>query len=329
MTPRLLFRPVGWPLRVVVGAIGLGLVLLTVHLLSGPADYHVRLHTASGLKPGADVRVAGIKVGTVSAVAAVRDQVDVTFTLDDEPAADGITSQSTAEVKLLSLLGQRYLALTPAAGPALTAGGTIPISRALDTYPIERFWLEAVPQVEQLDLPVIERSIKAVTDALAVDPQQLHRSLQGITRVSSLVRTHSADIDALLAATHQVTALVLGQTQHLDTILTKGGQVLTTVYQRRALLSELLREAHRFVTGLTAVVRASAPQLTPALRDLHSLLAVLDQHRKDIDATLRLAGPTMREFTSSAGDGPWLGVNAPYAIFPDNMVCDLLPGSCP
>jgi len=328
MTALPLTRRLGWPLRVVVAAVVVGLLLLAVHLISGPTDYHVRLHTASGLKPGADVRVSGIKVGRVSAVAAVRDQVDVTFTLDDEPSADGISSRSTAEVKLLSLLGQRYLALAPSTGPALHAGGTIPITRALDTYPIERFWLEAVPQVEKLDLPVIERSIKAMTDALSVDPSQLHSSLEGITRVSQLVRTHSADIDALLAATHQVTALVLGQTQHLDAILTKGGQVLSMVYQRRALLSELLREAHRFVTGLTAVVRASAPQLTPALSDLHSLLQVLDEHRKDIDATLRLAGPTMREFTNSAGDGPWLGVNAPYAIFPDNMTCDLLPGSC-
>ncbi|GAB2983544.1 MlaD family protein [Nocardioides montaniterrae] len=321
-------RTLGWPLRVVAAVIVVGLVLLAVHLISGPTEYHVRLHTASGLKPGADVRVSGIKVGKVSAVAAVRDQVDVTFTLDDVPSADGITSQSTAEVKLLSLLGQRYLALTPATGPALAADGTIPISRALDTYPIERFWLEAVPQVEKLDLPVIERSIKTMTNALAVDPQQLHSSLQGITRVSRLVSTHSADIDALLGATHQVTALVLGQTRHLDTILTKGGQVLATVYQRRALLSELLREAHRFVAGLTTVVRASAPQLTPALADLHSLVKVLDQHRRDIDATLRMAGPTMREFTNWGADGPWVGVNAPYAIFPDTMVCDLLPGSC-
>lgn len=319
----------GWALRAVVLAVVVGMVVLAIRLIAGPADYHVRLHTASGLRPGADVRVAGIKVGKVTDVVAVRDQVDVAFTLSDSPATDGISSASKSEVKLMSLLGQRYLALTPGAGPALDAGGTIPISQALDSYPIERFWLEAVPKVEQLDLPLIEHSIKAMTDTLAVDPRQLNSSLQGITRVSRLVQTHSSDLDALLTATHQVTGMVLGQTRHFDTILAKGGQVLTTVYQRRALLSELLREAHRFVTGLTAVVRASAPQLTPALRDLRSLLKVLDRHRRELDATLRLAGPTMREFTDSAGDGPWLGVNAPFAIFPDNMICDLIPGQCP
>jgi phospholipid/cholesterol/gamma-HCH transport system substrate-binding protein len=324
----MMLRRLGWPLRVVVLAVVVGMVALALHLLQGPATYHVRLHTASGLRPGADVRVAGIRVGRVTSVQAERDQVDVAFTLSTSPSEDGITTRSRSEVKLLSLLGQRYLSLTTADGPSLGAGATIPISQALDTYPIERFWLESVPQVERLDLPVIERSIKAMTGALAVDPRRLRTSLQGITRVSRLVQTHSADLDALLAATHQVTALVLAQTRHLDTILDKGGKVLTTVYQRRALLSELLREAHRFVTGLTAVVRASAPQLTPALADLHSVLKVLDRHRRDIDATLRLAGPTMREFTSSAGDGPWLGVNAPYAIFPDNMICSLLPGSC-
>lgn len=321
-------RGLGWPLRLVVATVAIGLVALAVHVLQGAPTYHVRLHSAAGLKPGAEVRVAGLKVGKVTAVEAVRDQVDVAFHLDASPADDGITGDSRSEVKLLSILGQRYLSLSPGTGPALADGGTIAVTHALDTYPMERFWLDSVPDVEKLDLPVLQRAVTVLSRSLAVDPAQLHGALTGISGVAHLVRTHESQLDALLTATHQVTRLVLGQTRSFDAILTKGGQVLATVYQRRALLAEMLQQAHRFVTGLTAVVRASAPRLEPGLRDLRAVLATLDRHRRQIDQTLRLAGPTIRVFTNAAGDGPWLGVNAPYAIFPDDMVCAITPEKC-
>jgi phospholipid/cholesterol/gamma-HCH transport system substrate-binding protein len=330
-------RRLAWPLKAVVALTAIGMVVLGVHLIHGPATYHVRLHSAAGLEAGAEVRVAGIKVGTVSAVGVdgvdaadgVRpDQVDVAFHLDADPAADGITSDSRAEVKLLSILGQRYLSLTPSSGPALADGGTIAASHALDAYTMDRFWLDSVPKVEALDLPELQRAVTVLSRSMAVDPARLHGALTGISDVARLVRTHRGRLDALLSATHAVTRLVLGQTRNVDTILAEGGRVLTTVYERRALLSELLREGHRFVTGLTTVVRAAAPQLEPGLRDLRSVLATLDAHRQQIDETLRLAGPTIRVFTNAAGDGPWLGVNAPYAIFPDDMVCSITPEKC-
>ena len=324
----LALRRLAWPLKAVVALTTLGMVVLVVHVAQGAPTYHVRLHSAAGLKPGAEVRVAGIKVGKVIAVTAVRDQVDVAFHLDDDPATDGITATSRAEVKLLSILGQRYLSLSAGSGPAIADGSTIAISHALDAYTMERFWLDSVPRVEQLDLPFLQRAVRVLDRSMSVDPARLHGALTGISRVSRLVRTHQGRLDALLSATHAVTRLVLGQTRHIDTILKRGGQVLTTVYQRRALLSELLREAHRFVSGLTAVVRAGAPHLEPGLRDLRSVLETLDRHRHRIDQTLRLAGPTIRVFTNAAGDGPWLGVNAPYAIFPDDLICTILPEKC-
>ncbi|NHA01786.1 MCE family protein [Nocardioides sp. W3-2-3] len=89
----------GWPLRVVAAALVLGLVLLGVRTLGGAPEYHVRLRHAAGLKPGDDVRVAGLRVGKVATVTADRDQVDVGFSLDKAPADLGITDDSAVEVK--------------------------------------------------------------------------------------------------------------------------------------------------------------------------------------------------------------------------------------
>lgn len=317
-----------WPLRIVaIGAV-VALVLLGVRTLGGEPAYHARLRHAAGIEAGDDVRVAGLKVGKVTAVRADRDQVDVTFSLHQSPEELGLTDASSVEVKLLSILGQRFLSLTPGAGRPLADGATISVRHALDSYTIERFWLESTPQVEALDLARIQQAVDVLATDLDIAPTALRDALDGIAGVSAIVTAREQQIDDLLASTRAVTDLVLDQTEEVDSILTNGTAVMVMVQQRKDTLQALLADAQRFVTGLTAVVRRTAPELKPALRDLRTVVQVLTRHRKLLDRTLELAGPTMRVFTNATGDGPWLGVNAPWAIVPDDLVCSITPEDC-
>lgn len=319
------WRGIGWPLRVVVGLLAIGVLLVGVRALEGGAVYHARLHHSAGIEPGDDVRVAGLRVGKVTAVEADRDQVDVAFALDQDPDELGVTTDSTVEVKLLSILGERFLSLSPGAGPALGDDDTIAVEHALDSYTIERFWLESTPKVEALDLPEIQRAVDVLATDLDVAPTALRDALDGIAGVSSIVKGREKQLDRLLTSTRKVTDLVLDQTGRLDKVMSNGTAVLLMVQERRETLRLLIGEAERFVTGMTALVRGSAPHLRPALRDLRTTLGVLQKHRKQLDRTMELAGPTMRVFTNATGDGPWLGVNAPWAIVPDDLVCSLVP----
>lgn len=316
------------PLRIVVVAAVAALVLLGVRSIGGEPAYHVRLHHAAGIEPGDDVRVAGLKVGKVTEVSADRDEVDVTFALTQSPEDLGITDDSTTEVKLLSILGERFLSLAPGDGRPLADGATIAVEHASDSYTIEQFWLEATPQVEGLDLDRIQQAVDVLATDLDIAPTAIRDALDGIAGVSAIVNDREQQIEDLLTSTRAVTTLVLDQTDELDSILTNGTAVMMMVQQRKDTIQALLADAHRFVTGLTAVVRKTAPQLKPALRDLRTVVRVLDKHRKLLDRTLALAGPTMRVFTNATGDGPWLGVNAPWAIIPDDLVCSITPEDC-
>jgi phospholipid/cholesterol/gamma-HCH transport system substrate-binding protein len=322
------WRRLAWPLRIVVGALLLGLVVIGIQTVGGDASYHARLRHAAGIKAGDDVRVAGLKVGRVTAVEAERDQVDVAFVLDQAPEELGITADSPVEVKILSILGQRFLSLTPGRGEILADGATIGVEHARDSYTIERFWLEATPQVQALDLEKIQGAVDVLATDLAIAPEQLRDALDGIAGVSAIANDREQQIDSLLAATRKVTDLVISQTDEIDEVMANGTLVMVMVQQRRETLRSLLVNAERFVTGLTGLVRTTAPQLKPALRDMRAVLDTLVEHKADLEETMRLAGPTMRVFTNATGDGPWLGVNAPWAIFPDDLFCSITPEKC-
>lgn len=328
MTALLTWRGLGWPLRVVALALVAGLVVVGVRTLAGEASYHVRLRHAAGIESGDDVRVAGLKVGKVTGVEAVRDQVDVEFSLNQAPADLGLTEDSTVEVKLLSILGERFLSLTPGSGDTLADGATIGLAHAVDSYTIERFWLESTPQVQALDLDRVQEAVDVLATDLAVTPTALRDAVDGIAGVSAIVTEREQQVDDLLASTRKVTSLVLEQTDELDRVMTNGAAVMLMVQQRKEVLRALLRDAHRFVTGLSTLVRTTSPQLEPALRDLRTVLRVLKKHDAQLDRTMRLAGPTMRVFTNATGDGPWLGVNAPWAVIPDDLVCSITPEDC-
>lgn len=322
------WRGLGWPGRAVLGLVVAAVVLMGVQTLGGDPTYHARLRHAAGIEAGDDVRVAGLTVGTVTGVDTDRDQVDVEFSLDQDPAELGLTDDSTVEVKLLSILGQRFLSLEPGAGTPLADGDTIAVTHAVDSYTIEQFWLESTPQVQALDLRKVQEAVDVLATDLDIAPQALRDALDGIAGVSAVATAREAQLDALLVSIRNVTDLVLSQTGQLDSVMTNGTRVLLMVHERRETLRALLSDAHRFVTGLTAVVRETAPHLRSGLRDLRTTLTTLDEHRDQLDRTLQLAGPTMRVFTNATGDGPWLGVNAPWAIVPDDLVCSITPEEC-
>ncbi len=98
--------------------------------LSG-ASYglHANFDHADGLSTGAEVRVAGVKVGTVQAIRLNPKTylADVAFTVQRNVA---LSTDSSATISTDGLLGGKYLALAPGGEDAmLKNGGTVTITQ--------------------------------------------------------------------------------------------------------------------------------------------------------------------------------------------------------
>jgi phospholipid/cholesterol/gamma-HCH transport system substrate-binding protein len=90
---------------------------------------HARFDHIDGLAMGSDVRIAGVKVGSVMSarVDPQTYQADVTFTVQN---AVKLPSDSSAEVTSDGLLGGKYLSLVPGGDEQmLPAGGTVTITQ--------------------------------------------------------------------------------------------------------------------------------------------------------------------------------------------------------
>jgi hypothetical protein len=93
-------------------------------------QYKAVFSNASMLQEGDDVRIAGVNVGDVQSVEHYqRNNAVVTFQVKDEI---NLTTASTAEIRFLNLVGDRYMALergSDADAQPLEPDGTIPIEQ--------------------------------------------------------------------------------------------------------------------------------------------------------------------------------------------------------
>lgn len=206
---------------------------------SGPHHTYTALFTdATSLNKGDDVRMAGVKVGTVSSVGLVDHGADgatakVVFTVGDSVPLD---AGATVDLKFRNLVGQRYVDLVPAAkpGPALPPGytfGTDQTKPALDLtllfngfQPLFQFLdpkdvntlsgeIIAVFQGEGPTVDDLLSSTASLTSTLADRDQVIGELIDNLNNVLGVVQTHSDQLDTTLTTLQQlVTGLAADRT---------------------------------------------------------------------------------------------------------------------
>jgi len=141
----------------IVAMIALLLAATVIFMLSREGGffwqrYHLktRFDEVPGLKPGALVRLAGIEVGTVSAVQLMGSQVEVLFELS-RTYQPQITDRSHAALGSLSLLGQATVDVTAAPGGRPVAEwGYIPSIRVSQLSAVATTANESLEQATRL-----------------------------------------------------------------------------------------------------------------------------------------------------------------------------------
>lgn len=82
-----------------------------------------QFNSASGLKPGSAIEIAGVEVGRVRGITLKEDRAAVTLAVDDRVK---LYSDTIASIKTRGIIGEKFLALSPGGGgDPLKPGDTI------------------------------------------------------------------------------------------------------------------------------------------------------------------------------------------------------------
>ena len=312
----------------VTGLIGLAvlvaLLVAAFHIedlpiIGGGTGYTAAFRDASGLAPGNEVRVAGVKVGKVTGVDLARDgavaYVRVAFRIDDHGLRLG--TDTDAAIRIKTVLGQKYLALAPAGARLLKPGAQIPLSRTASPLDVVDAVNGLADTLDHIDTTQLARAFTVLSQTFAKTPDDVRATLSGLSRLSGSIAARDTELRALLANARGVTSVLADRDGQLQKLVADGNLLLDEVIARRDAIHELLVSSTDLATQISGLVADDRGKLGPALSRLHDVLAVLQRDRDNLERTVQNMAPFINAFTNVLGNGRWFdsylgGLLQPY-----------------
>lgn len=270
------------------GFIGFVLVVLTViiglhprQLLSVATSlqYRALFTEAGGLTPGNDVRVSGVKVGTVSGVALSHGKALVTFSVD---AGVHLGKDTTAHIKTGTVLGARMLAIEPAGRAILHSRDVIPTSRTSSPYSLTDAVTDFTTNTAATQTGSLNRSLDTLADTIDRITPQLGPTFDGLSKLSRSLNSRNESLTQLLQHAADVTAILSTRSQQVNTLLLNANDLLGVLNQRRYAIVKLLANTSALAQQLTGLVADNEKELAPTLAKLNSVTEMLEKNRDNI-----------------------------------------------
>jgi phospholipid/cholesterol/gamma-HCH transport system substrate-binding protein len=283
------------------------LLVITIGNISfgSTRQYRAEFVDATGVVKGDDVRIAGVKVGSVKDVEIVdRTRALVTFKVDDSAA---LTEATHASIRYRNLVGQRYVALTQEVGSqkVLPEDATIPVSQ---TSPA-------------LDLTVLFNGFKPLFEALSpADLNQLSFEIiqvfQGEGGSLESLLGHTASVTSALASHDQIIGqLINNLNQVLDHIGNRDDQLSDLIINFRDLVGGLTKDRHAILSSLDSIsdlavqtaglVAGIRPSFVADIKHLRGVAELLDNNKAELDRALQVLPIKLNKIGRTAAYGSW------------------------
>lgn len=307
-TERELIRIAVIGIAVLVLAVGLAVNFQRLPLVGGGTTYRAEFTDASGLVPGEEVRVAGIKVGQVTGIELGRARVVVSFRVKGVD----LGTATTAGIEVKTVLGQHYLSLDPLGSGKIAAGGLIPLARTSTPVNIVPAFQRLTEQTQEIDTAQVAAAFDALSETLTRTAPEMTETLRGLSRISASVTDRDEEIRELFARTGFVSSVVADRDADIARLITDTGTVLAELERRRATITRIIDGTSDLAGQLGGLVTDNEAALQPALTKLNGVLAVLRKNRANIDEALEVGAVYGREFANVGGSGRWFDASLKF-----------------
>jgi phospholipid/cholesterol/gamma-HCH transport system substrate-binding protein len=344
----------------VIGLVAMALIVVAVlailflnrSIFESGYQVTARFPNAAGIDKGTDVMVAGVKVGTVTAVDVHGNAVDAVLSVDHSVQLPHVT---TAAVQVETLLGVVDVSLQPVSGwqRPLRSGAVITnTSVPTEFYQLQKTGQKLLSQSNTKALNSLITSMAAITKGKQT---QVAEIIKGLGALTTTVNQRSGQVSQLIDSANTLSSTLAAKDQELVSIINNLNTVSTGLADHSSDLADLITNVDQMATQTNALVRGDSPALNALLSSLHTDLTVVGAHQDDLAEGVSYLGSALKGFASIADDGgtqvPWgniytnpAGVTSTYGVIgpcgaldqaltdalgPDPLSCDDQTGPTP
>lgn len=267
---------------VAVVAVVVAAGFLVRQLFFKPTTITAYFPTATAIYPGDEVRVSGVKVGTIKAIDPEGQRTRLTLEVD--PAVS-IPAQAKAIIVAPNLVAARFVQLTPpfrdGDSDAMADGAVIPEERT--AIPVE--WDQVKTQLERLatelgpqsgvDGTSVSRFIDSAANAMDGNGAKLRETLAQLSGVARVMADGSGDIVDVIRNLHVFVDAVRGSSEQIVMFENRLATLTSVVNDSRSSLDAMLNDltvavddVQRFVAGTRNETSEQVTRLSNVMQNL-------------------------------------------------------------
>ncbi|MBD0021716.1 MCE family protein [Gordonia pseudamarae] len=266
--------------------------------LTGPRELTAVFPATTGIYKGDDVRVAGVKVGTITAIKPRGTTVRMTMDID---RGVKIPAQAHAVIVAQNLVANRYVQLTPSyrgTGPVLAEGAVIPLERT--EVPAEwddikkqltRLATDLGPdkQVEPGQTPgasVVGDFVRAAADTFDGNGDTMNRALRELTDLSRVLGENTGNISTTISNLALLVKAVGSSSDQIESFEQRLATVSSVLDGSRSDIDSALTTLSRAVADVQRFVSANRDAASEQVRRLASVTQILADNHDTVEQLL-------------------------------------------
>jgi len=285
----------------------------------GRIDIVAEFAQAAEIRVGDQVTVAGVAVGEVAGAELAGDRVNVTMKIDRDVA---LGAGTRASIKLTTLLGSRYVALTPA-GSGTLDDGRIPLSHTEVPYDLQETIEGATGTFEQVDAAEVADAMTTLTHQLEGAPEVVPQALANAGTLAEIVAARRTQIGDLISGTERITSVIRTQQSNIGSLMVQGRDLMSELDRRRESVVGMFVATTTLVDELHRTVVGDSPEIQELITELDSMLGSLARHDDLLRNILEVAPLPVRNFTNASGSGNYVDFTGPAGVLVDSWMCAL------
>jgi ABC-type transporter Mla subunit MlaD len=266
--------------------------MLTIGAGSEGGAYKVRaiFDNAGFIITGEDVKVAGVKVGSVESLDVTRDFKAVVVLSIDDPGYQDFRSDASCQIRPQSLIGEKFVECSPTQKRAVDAPAPPPLKRIDEGKGEGQYLLPVDNTTKSVDLDLINNVMRLpyrqrlslivaeLGTGLAGRGSELNQvirradpALKEIDKVLALLASQNKVLSDLARDSDTTLAPLARERRHVSSFIQESSEVAQATAERRSDLEADIERLPTFLRELRPTMRrigALSDEMTPVLSDL-------------------------------------------------------------
>ncbi|OBJ87517.1 MCE family protein [Mycobacterium asiaticum] len=257
--------------------------------------YSAVFNDVSRLKVGQTVRVAGIRVGTVSDITLRPDKkVVVEFDADRDIV---LTEGTRAAVRYLNLVGDRYLELIDGPGPTkrLADGAQIPVDRTAPALDLDLLLGGLKPVIQGLNAQDVNTLTSALLQVFQGQGGTLDSLFAKTTSFSNALADNDETVQQLIDNLNTVVATISRDGKQFSGAVDRLERLVSGLSDDRNTIGAAIEALDNGTASLADLLSSARPPLSGTIDQLSRLAPILDDDKDRLDTAIAKAPKNYRK----------------------------------